>query len=443
VPHRTTEFFPEEHDPPLDVPGMVTVELDPNGRLRRLVSAPPERDDAVDGSTEPEWTVLLESAGLTSAALEPTEPRWLPPTHSDRRAAWKGVFPDAPEVPIRIEAAAYRGRPVAFRVVEPWSEPVGMTSDGWVRAESVVPSTSGRVAHVSLHLLFMLTLAVLAHRNWKLGRSDRKLAFRLAAILGILMIAHWLLAAHHVPGGSQLQIFFGGLYRAFFVFGIGGLLYLALEPYARKLWPRALTSWVRLLHGRFKDPIVGRDVLVGLVYGTTLSIVFGLSRLAPGWMGGVPPRPDLPQHPAEVLALRGVRESVAELISIQINIATHILFLFVALLLLRMLFRKNSIAVAVHWILYVLVYGSGFGYVAIAIAISAWHFVFHRFGWVAIFVGTMTMDVLGGFPLTTDPSSWHAHASFLVLGFLLALAIYAFRTSLGTRAAFKDLLPEG
>ncbi len=443
VPHRTTEFFPEEHDPPLDVPGMVTVELDPMGRLRRLAAVPPERDDSTVVSEEPDWGNLLGAAGFASSTLSPTEPRWLPPTHSDRRAAWEGAFPDAPEVPVRIEAAAYRGRPVAFRVVEPWSEPFGMTSDGWVRAEGVVPSATGRIAHIVFHLLFILALAVLARRNWKLGRSDRKLAIRFAAVLSGLMMVQWLLAAHHVPDGSQLQIFFGGLYRAFFVFGIGGLLYLALEPYARKLWPRALVSWVRLLHGRFRDPIVGRDVLVGLVQGASVAMVFWLSRMAPLWLGAVPPRPDLPRHPAELLALRGVRESIAELIAIQINISTHILFLFIALLLLRILFRKNSIAVALHWILYVLVYGSGFGYFAIIVAITAWHVVFYRFGWVPIFVATMTTDLLGGFPLTSDPSEWHAYASFLAIGFLLALAIYAFKTSLGKRAAFKDLLGEG
>jgi hypothetical protein len=256
-------------------------------------------------------------------------------------------------------------------------------------------------------------------------------------------MALWLLAAHHVPGGSQLQIFFGGLYRAFFVFGIGGLLYLALEPYARKLWPRALSSWVRLLHGRFTDPIVGRDVLVGLVQGTAVAFMFNLFRVAPAWLGKVPPRPDLPHHPAEILALRGIRESVAELIAIQINIATHILFLFIALLLLRIVFRRNWIAVGLHWMIYVLVYGSAFGYAAIALNITLWHVIFNRFGWVPIFVATMSSDALGGFPLTTDPSSWQAYASFLVSGFLLALSIYAFKTSLGERAAFKDLLGEG
>jgi len=439
VPHRITEFFPAQHDPPLAVPGMVSVELDTRGRLRRLAAVPPERDDS-NASMEVDWGPLLSAAALEPSDLRPAEPRWLPAAHADRRAAWEGVFPEAKEIPIRIEAAAHRGRVVAFRVLEPWAQPAGMTSDGWVRAADVVPSTSGRIAHVSFHFLFMLTLAVLAHRNWKLGRSDRKRAFRLSTVLFVMMMSHWLLAAHHVPDGSQLQIFFGGLYRAFFVFGLGGLLYLALEPYARKLWPRSLVSWVRLLDGRFRDPIVGRDVLVGTVQGVGFALVFCLARMLPLWLGATPPRPDLPRHPAELLALRGVRESVAELIAVQINIATHVLFLFIALLLLRLIFRKTWLAVGIHGILYVFVYGSGFGYLPTAIGITAWHIVFFRFGWVSTFVATLTTDALGGFPLTADPFAWHAHASFLLIGFFLALAIYGFKTSLGKRPVFRDLL---
>ncbi len=440
VPHRITEFFPEEHDPPLSLPGMVTLELDTGGRLRQLVGMPPEREDSTDELGNPEWGLLLAAAGFEPSSLRPTEPRWLPPTHADQRAAWEGTYLEASEIPIRIEAAAYRGRPVAFRILEPWSEPVGLSSEGWNQASDVVPSASGRIAHVALHFLLIFTLVGFALRNWRLGRSDRKRAFRLAAALLVLMMTHWLLAAHHVPDGSQLQIFFGGLYRSFFVFGLAGLLYLALEPYARKLWPRSLASWVRLLDGRWRDPIVGRDVLVGALMGPAIALAVHGWRLVPLWMDSVPPRPDFPHHPVELLALRGVRESVAELLAVQINIATHVLFLFIALLLLRVVFRRTAVAVALHWLLYVFVYGSAFGYVPIALIISSWYLVFFRFGWVSIFVATMVGDVLGGFPLTADPSAWHAHASFLVVGFSLALALYGFRISLGKRPLFRDLL---
>ena len=53
------------------------------------------------------------------------------------------------------------------------------------------------------------------------------------------------------------------LYRV----GLVYVFYLALEPYARRLWPHMLVSWVRLMGGRFRDPLVGRDLLIGALYG--------------------------------------------------------------------------------------------------------------------------------------------------------------------------------
>ena len=357
VPHRTTEFFPTEHDPPLTLPGMVNIELDTQGHLRGLEAAPPTHDDPSLVETEFDWTRLFQAADLEAESFTRVDPVWLPKSYADRRAAWEGIYPNAPEIPIRIEAAAYRGRAVGFRIVEPWSEPSASMDRGWNRPSDVVPSALERTAHVGFNLALLLTLTLLARRNLKLGRGDRKLSIRIASVLACLMMLHWLLAAHHVPESSQLQIFFGGLYRSAFVFVLAALMYLALEPYARKLWPRKLVSWVRFFHGRFRDPIVGRDVLVGCVQGIGIGFLATATHVAPLWLGGIPPRPDLPFHPATLLALRGVRESLAELIQIHINITTHILYLFVALLLLRLLFRRTWAAVIIHWSLYVFVYG--------------------------------------------------------------------------------------
>ena len=44
-------------------------------------------------------------------------------TFANSRAAWTGAFPELPKIPIRIEAAAYRGKPIAFRIVWPWTTP--------------------------------------------------------------------------------------------------------------------------------------------------------------------------------------------------------------------------------------------------------------------------------------------------------------------------------
>ena len=35
----------------------------------------------------------------------------------------------------------------------------------------------------------------------------------------------------------------------------------------RRTWPRSLIGWTRLLAGRFRDPMVGREVLFGTIIG--------------------------------------------------------------------------------------------------------------------------------------------------------------------------------
>jgi hypothetical protein len=45
------------------------------------------------------------------------------------------------------------------------------------------------------------------------------------------------------------------------------LFYLALEPYVRRRWPQTLVAWNRLWAGKIIDPLVGRDLLVGAVFG--------------------------------------------------------------------------------------------------------------------------------------------------------------------------------
>ena len=49
--------------------------------------------------------------------------------------------------------------------------------------------------------------------------------------------------------------------------GFTWLIYIGLEPYVRRVWPRTLISWTRLLSGQVRDPLVGRDVLIGMLVG--------------------------------------------------------------------------------------------------------------------------------------------------------------------------------
>ena len=90
---------------------------------------------------------------------------------------------------------------------------------------------------MGFQVLFMISLALLARHNLRRGRGDPKLAFRLAGVVFTLVMAQWAFGAHHVPERSELEVFFGGLYRGCFAFALSWLFYIALEPYASPLAP--------------------------------------------------------------------------------------------------------------------------------------------------------------------------------------------------------------
>ena len=63
------------------------------------------------------------------------------------------------------------------------------------------------------------------------------------------------------------------------------VLYVALEPHVRRRWPSSLISWGRLLAGQMRDPVVGRDLLVGILAGVFWAVASGAKAMVPDWMG--------------------------------------------------------------------------------------------------------------------------------------------------------------
>jgi hypothetical protein len=126
---------------------------------------------------------------------------------------------------------------------------------------------------------------LLARRNLRLGRGDRKGAFAVCTFVSGMFLADFLIRGHHVSTfsdeyGHLVTMLAFALHWAAFAW----ILYVALEPYARRRWPHALIAWNRLLDGRLRDPLVGRDLLIGAVGGTAISVLGHLSNLpAAAW----------------------------------------------------------------------------------------------------------------------------------------------------------------
>ena len=260
---------------------MAGVKYDLTGRLLALSVVPPQVEATTPAPPpSPDWSPLLVAARLDPAGLKPVAPKWTPPFHTDARAAWEGAWSRRPDVPIRVEAAAYRGRPVWFQVVNPWTRPEREASWAPTRGERATRSIL-----IALLLGLVAVGAVLAKRNILMGRGDRRGAFRLGLALTGLGTASALLGAHHVaePFLEILLLARCGSF-ALLVATLVWLFYLALEPYVRRLRPWTLVSWTRLLSGGFRDAVVGRDLLIGMVWGgaAALRLTSALARAPAG-----------------------------------------------------------------------------------------------------------------------------------------------------------------
>ena len=118
-------------DPPRTRSGMKDVSLDPSGRLVSFGAVPDQIESGLTQAAD--WRTLFNAAGLDPSQFKPVSPKWLPPAFADVRAAWEGKYPSGE--PLRIEAAAYRGKPVYFQMIGPWARPAQMQQ---------VPDTKGQ-----------------------------------------------------------------------------------------------------------------------------------------------------------------------------------------------------------------------------------------------------------------------------------------------------------
>jgi hypothetical protein len=214
-----------------------------------------------------------------------------------------------------------------------------------------------------------------------------------------------------------------------------------LEPYVRRRWPSTLVSWTRLLAGGFRDPLVGRDVLIGCLLIAFMLALERFARLVPSWLGYPPPQPfSGPQW-----QFLGARSIVANVAVGFIYAPSLWLALLYILFLLRTLLRKEW-AAAVAWVLLLAVlFPLSFDLVGRATALLFYSlavFVMIRFGLLALVAGIMVLNILQNFPLTTHGSAWYAGISLTGILLMAAMAFYGFYISLGGRPMFGGVVLE-
>jgi hypothetical protein len=427
-------------DPPLDVSGMTLVRLTPRGRLTQLIAVPPQVEKAGTVSSPPDWVPLFSAAGLDASKWLSAPPTWIPPVYSDARAAWTGSLAERSNVPMRIEAAAYRGKPVYFELIGPWTRPE--------RMQPYQPTAGERIGLVMFALLLLSVLvvgAILARRNLRLGRGDRRGASRLAAFVFAAYTVAWFFGAHHVLNIDELGLFIELLFR-----GLGfscslWVLYIALEPYVRRRWPATLVSWSRLLAGGFRDPLVGRDLLVGCLFSALGCVLTRLGWFVPSWLGQ-PPTPPYGGPQWQFLGARTIIADTSLGLGPLLFIPLGILFV---LFLLRALLRKEWAATVAFILLFTVTFALGagrqfvpFDLVPDLIYWGLMVFLLIRFGLLAFVAQGFFNGLFWNYPLTIQGSAWYAGISLTGILLMAVLAFYGFYTSLGGRPVFGGAVLE-
>jgi predicted Ser/Thr protein kinase len=265
-------------DPPSILSGMIRLRLDAAGRLQYFEAVPPQLLESAKSTPAVDWNPLFSAAGLDPAQFQSTEPLWTWLDASDTRAAWTGKWPDSDQ-PLRVEAAAIRGKPVAFSLIGAWTKPGRMP-----------PLESTRTERIQLYILIGITVLVmagitlLARRNQKRKNlGDVEGATRLGFSIGCVLVALWICRAHLSPSIETFGIFLLEMATAIFYGFLLRTMYLALEPYVRRRWPQTIISWTAVLRGRAQDPVVGRDILIGIAVQTGMQAITSL--VSPWFIG--------------------------------------------------------------------------------------------------------------------------------------------------------------
>jgi hypothetical protein len=433
VPRRVSDIpRVSRTDPPEDVPGMLEISTDMQGRMRGFIAVPPQFDAAKGPWPEPDWTAFFAAAGLDLGRFKAVEPEWTPAVMADARMAWLGNYPETPEIPIRVEAAEYHGRPVSYtEILSPQQTPLPAPAGGGN------DRSPGALVYLALELIVMIGSVPFARYNLRLGRGDTRGAVRLGLFALCLGLGSWLIGGTHAAGAGEADLFVMAAMRSVFGAVTLALTYVSFEPFVRRSWPQTMISWSRVLAGGFRDPLVGRDILIGCLGGVVLVLIQSFGNLLYGIRGTAALKVS-----TDLVTLSGGRFLAGEfllLIADTLNKALGILFL---IFLFRVLLRKQWLAAGLVIVMLAAMYATNdpnplIGWPVNIVFFGLMVFILMQFGLLAVAVALFVAIFVNQFPVNTDWSVWYAgEAAFTVL-FTVALALFGFRTALAGQPLFK------
>jgi serine/threonine-protein kinase len=416
--------FVSSDNPPPVRPGMVTVTLEGRGHLREFRGAPYDTAAPLMADAG----AIFRAMGLDQSKFAETKPDFIPAHASDVIQAWKGPHPVIPNMNIVIEMGWWKGLVTHARMTYPF---MLNQEDPQRRQRSWIWKLQRNVMLFAA-IVGLVFVVLLARRNWTLGRTDRRGALRVATAKFILGLFVWMGFVHPIQSEQMIFHFFNSVAQWLTISAMIWLLYLALEPEVRSRWPHSIVTWNRVLAGRWMDAQVGAHVLIGASIGCA---IWTAAELIDMWMskGRLVPG-------GALFVTMGTRQWMADHASTLSGALNLALIGFFCIFGLRQLLRKDIFAAVTGAVLFTLlqgqvvtspdwlVFGTLFACISTILVL-----VLLRLGFVATMAAIFFIDSFDAIGLGLDWKTWYAPSGIATLFLMIAITLFAFWRSLGSR----------
>jgi serine/threonine-protein kinase len=264
-------------------------------------------------------------------------------------------------------------------------------------------------------------------------------AWRVAAARFLLAGLAWAGTVHPVASDALLEQALAAAGDWLLSAAILFLVYLALEPAVRARWPHSIVTWNRVLAGRWRDPQVASDILIGAAVGTGIFTFFKAFFVVIG-------SHDMPVNfDVSLNFVLGTRQWVAGHAADLGDALRMGLLIFLAIFALRRLLRYDALAAVAAALLFTMTQGEitrSTEWVVVVmlyvVVYTALAFVLLRCGLVATIAAVFFADSGNAVLLGWDWKTWYAPYGIASLMLLIGIAVWAFWRSLGGR----DLIGE-
>ena len=263
----------------------------------------------------------------------------------------------------------------------------------------------------------------------------------MAAIVGLSQFAAWILSARTPASLAGYQGWiFAGLALALGQSGLVWAVYLGIEPYVRRRWPKVLIGWSRLLAGRWRDPLVGRDALTGIVLGLGIWLFNSLSGAIPAWVNMSDSATSLYDPP---FFHTNLAAGLGWLASLPVLSLSNGVFIVGILFVLRLILRRDWLAAVAFALLLTVptLFAGGelllvpFGFAVVLLLAMA----LVRWGLLAFAVCLLVNSLEPAVPVLAAPGCWVPWQGWLGTAVVAALTAYGFKVAVGSQRLLPSL----